>query len=227
MKFCFCNRLYRASEPNAITEYAFSGSLCRIREFETADGLRYCLTIFSLSDYKHLHFPHNEYNCLIKKLYALQSTQSILPSASKLNVCMVVKLIPFDCDFKIKFGNHNLTIGPVTAIGLVRTAPFDDVDVFSVNKKPFTCDSKWDICTCNSCPVFKRLIEFEACVLRRFSHRRPKNVILKSGEGFEKKSFRFYLMIVKKFCNTIYQSLHNRLKRWFHYILAHGGVISI
>lgn len=83
---CFCNRLYNVSRPSTITEYAFSGSLCRIREYETADGLRYCLTIFSLSDYKHLHFQHDEYKYLNSKLYALLLTQAIIPSASTLGV---------------------------------------------------------------------------------------------------------------------------------------------
>lgn len=149
------------SIPTTTTVYAFSGSLCRIHKFETADGLRYCLTIFSLSDYKHLHFPHDEFKLLIIKLYALLSTQSIFPIASKSNV-LNIKQLSFDGDFKIQFGRHNLSIGPVTAFGLAKTALFADVDVFSVNKNQLTCDSKWDICTYEKCPVFNRLIEYEA-----------------------------------------------------------------
>lgn len=172
------------SIPTTINVYAFSGGLCRIHAFETGDGSRYCLTIFSLSDYKHLHFPHDEYKWLIRKLYAHLSTQAIFPTASnsdarKLND-VSIKLLPFDDDFKIKFGRHNLTIGPVTAFGLVKTSPFADIDVFSVNKKNhITCDPKLDICICKTCPVFSRLIEYEARGQRLF-HRKPENVIFTS-----------------------------------------------
>lgn len=161
------------STPSIITEYAFSGSLCRIHEFKTLYGTRCCLTIFSLSDYKHLHFPHDEYKCLIRKLYMLLSTQAILPSASNSNVQFTIKQLPDDEDFKIKFGIHSLTIAPVTAFGLVKTTPF-----YPVNKKLITCDFKWDICTCKKCPVFKRLIDYEIAAAVRFSYRRPENVIL-------------------------------------------------
>lgn len=169
--------------PTRISEYAFSGSLCRIREFETLDGLRYCINIFSLSDYKHLHFPHYEYKYLVSKLYACQSTQAIFQSAyksyeQKLNVS-VLKILhsPFNSDFKIKFGENSLTVGPVTAFGIVKTAPFRDVDIFSVNMNQFTCDSKWDICACKTCPVFRRLIEYEATAVMRWL-RRAENMIL-------------------------------------------------
>lgn len=146
MKSCFCNRLYNISIPTLVAEYAFSGSLCRIHEFETEDGTRYCLTVFSLPDYRHLHFPHDEYKWMITKLYALLSTQAILPIASK-SETLSIEQLPSDGDFKIIFGNHCLTIGSVTAFGLVNTTPFADVDVFSINNTSFTCDSKWDICT--------------------------------------------------------------------------------
>lgn len=66
----------------AINECAFSGSLCRIQKFETVDGMRYCLTIFSLSDYKHLHFPHDEYKWLIDKLYTLHCMQTKVPTVA-------------------------------------------------------------------------------------------------------------------------------------------------
>lgn len=157
------------SIPTTITEYAFSGSLCRIHEFETQDGSRYCLTIFSLSDYKHLHFPHEEYEWLISKLHGHLSTQA---DAQKLNdiVLSIKLLLPFDDDFKVKFVRQSLTVGPVTAFGLVKTSP-------SVKKnQQFTCESKLDICTCRTCPVFSRLIEFEARAQRLF-HRKPENVI--------------------------------------------------
>lgn len=164
--------------PTVITEYAFSGSLSRIREFETMDGLRCCLTIFSLSDYKHLHFPHDEYEWLISKLHAHLSTQSIFPTSNNSDAHVSIDLPPsFDGDFKIKSGQHSLTIGPVTAFGLVKTSPFTDVDVFSVNKNQFKCGSKWDICTCKACPVFSRLIEFEASAKRILSHSKSVNVI--------------------------------------------------
>lgn len=169
------------SIPSTITEYAFSGSLCRIHKFETVDGLRYCLTIFSLSDYKHLHFPHEEYKYLINKLYALQYTQAIFPSEGNQNLndsVLSVTHIPFDENFKIKFGKHTLTIGSVTAFGLVKSSPFTDVDVFHINKNQLTCDTKWDICTCRTCSVFKRLIDYEATALTRFLDRKPENIIL-------------------------------------------------
>lgn len=165
--------------PTAISEYAFSGSLCRISEFETLNGLRYCLTIFSLGDYKHLHFPHDEYKCIISKLQALQSPQAMLQTAinSDENAPSIMQR-PFDCDFKIKFGIHSLNIGPVTAFGLVKTAPFTDVDGFSVDMNQFSCDSKWDICTCKTCPVFKLLIDCEAAAVKETPQRRPENLIL-------------------------------------------------
>lgn len=167
--------------PSTTKEYAFSGSLCRIREFETADGLCYCLTTFSLADYKHLHFPHDEYKCLIRKLYALLSTQALLPIASNSDapkLCIKQRL-PLDDGFKIKFGGGCLNIGPVTAFGLVNTSPFESVDVFfSVNKNNFACDPKRDVCICATCPVFKRLIDFEAAAaLKIFSEQNPQNVV--------------------------------------------------
>lgn len=174
------------SIPSAITEYAFSGSLCRVRKFETSDGLaRYCLTIFSLSDCKHLHFPHEEYKSLTRKLYALLSTQAIMPTANKSDeqkfnestLTIRQKVLAPEGHLKIKFGRYSLSIGPVTAIGLVKTTPFTNIDVFSINKEPFTCDSKWNICTCQACPVFKRLIDFEINALDLFSHRKVENVI--------------------------------------------------
>lgn len=169
--------------PNVMKEYAFSGSLCRICEFQTVDGLRYCLTVFSLSDYKQLHFPHDEYKLLISKLHACLSTKAIFPTntsnsdAQKLDK-MSIKLLPFDGDFKIEFGRHILFVEPVTAIGLVKNTPFADFDAFSADKTRFTCDSNWDICTCKTCPVFSRLIDFEAKAQQLFAHRKPENVIL-------------------------------------------------
>lgn len=169
------------SIPTTTTVYAFSGSLCRIHEFETADGLRYCVTIFSLDDYKHLHFPHDEYKCLMSKLYAHLSTQAILPTPTTINSdtskLSVNRQSPDD--FKIKFGSNCLNIGSVTALGLVNTSPFNNVDVYSIMKKnPLACDLKLDICTCTMCPVFKRLVDYEATVLMRFPDRKPENVIL-------------------------------------------------
>lgn len=67
MNRCFCYHLYN-SIPSEVHEYAFSGSLCRVHHFETVDGMRFCLTIFSLSDYKHLHFPYDEYKLLVIRL---------------------------------------------------------------------------------------------------------------------------------------------------------------
>lgn len=169
--------------PSTITEYAFSGSLCRIREYKTIDGPRHCLTIFSLSNYRQLHFSHDEYKYLICKLYALQCMRAMTPSAcnsdvQQLNGCMLEIKQPSPFDFQIRYGAYKLTIGSVTAFGIVKTSPFDDIDVFSVNNDQFIYDSKWDICTCGMCPASTRLIEFEATAMMWFSQRRPDNVIL-------------------------------------------------
>lgn len=183
MKYCFCNRLYRMSTPTAIAEYVFSGSLCRIRKFEKIDETCYCLTIFNLSDYKHLHFPHYEYELLSRKLSGCITTQTVLyrannPDMQKINDDVLsIKLQPFDGDFKIKFVNQSLTIGPVTAYGIVNTHPFAGADVFSVDKIRFTCDSKWDICICGTCPIFRRMCDFEASAREIFSQRKPENIV--------------------------------------------------
>lgn len=170
------------SAPTATKEYAFSGSLCRIRAFQTLDQSFYCLTIFNLDDYKHLHVPHDEYRCLLNKLFAILSTQATLPTASNPNVnALSIKQRPFDGDVKIKLGDNYLNIGRMTAFGLAHTSPFADVDIFPVKQKKnsLACDPEWDVCTCTMCPVFKRLIDFEATALMRFPpHRRPENVIL-------------------------------------------------
>lgn len=172
MKPCICQRLYHANTPTTTIEYAFSGSLCCIHRFETVDGLRYCLTTFSVHDYTHLHFPHDEYKYLIDKLYALLSTKTS-SEVGKLNgSTLSIEHLPCD-EFKIKFGGNCLNIGPVTAFGLVNTSPFENVDVLSLNKIHYLCDSKWDICTCATCPVFKRLVDYEANALTE----KPENVI--------------------------------------------------
>lgn len=185
MKTCFCNRLYHISTPpTSITEYAFSGSLCYIREFQTDKGSRYCLSIFSLSNYKHLHFPHEEYKYIVNKLNTFLSIPAIFPTTniSVENLMSIVQLPsdePFDDNIKIKFGaQHRLTIGPITAIGLVKTSPFTDVNVFSENENRFTCTAAVDICTCKLCPVFKRLTDFETSALMKYPHRKPETVIL-------------------------------------------------
>lgn len=178
MESCFCERLYE-SNPVVETECAFSGSLCRIREFETVDETRYCLTIFSLSNYEHLHFPHEEYQCLIKKLNAHLSPNTIWPNVDTVNDHEPhVSQLPFEDDLKIKFGVHNLAVGPVTTLGLVKTAPFTYTDAFSINESRFKCDPKWDICTCGMCPVFNRLIDYESKALKLFARRKASNVIL-------------------------------------------------
>lgn len=162
MKHCPCSHLYCISSPIE-TKYAFSGSLCRIREFQTFDGSRYCLTVFSLANYKHLHFPHDEYHKLISELYALLSTRAILPNVQKSKInALSIKPILFDTAFKIVFGGNYLIIEQVTAFGLVNTSPFDKIDVFSINENHLTCDPELDICTCQTCPVFKRLVDFQA-----------------------------------------------------------------
>lgn len=176
MKPCFCNRLYRIIVPTTTMEYVFNGSLCSIREFQTLNGSHYCLTIFSLYDYKHLHFPNDEYKWITSKLYALLSTTAIKSNATNSDV-LTIKQQPFNSDFKIKFGKQNLTIGSVTAFGLVKTTPFTDFVVSSDNKNRFTCDSKWDICICGTCPVFRRMCDFEARAREIFPQRRPVNVV--------------------------------------------------
>lgn len=98
-----------------------------------------------------------------------------------------INQLTYDGNFKIKFGAHCLTVGPLTANNLVNTTPFSDV--FSAdnnndnnnNMNQLTCDSKWDICTCKTCPVFRRLVEFEAVALKRFSHRQL--TVLHSQDG--------------------------------------------
>lgn len=178
-----------------ITEYAFGGSLCRIRKFETIDGLRHCITIFSLSDYKNLHFPHDEYKHVINKLYTLLSTQTIFPHATINTINSSVQFAirqaqaqpqpqpPFVGDFKITFGDQWLTIDPITAYGLLNTTPFTDFEVSSVNKTHLTCDSKWDICICEACPVFRRMCDFEASARRIFPHRKTVNVVFSTQDS--------------------------------------------
>lgn len=178
MEVCFCNRLHNIDKPTSIAAYAFSGSLCYVRQFETLDGSRYCLTIFSLSDYKHLHFPHDEYKLVVSKLYALQCTQTIFPALAANSDVTVKQERAFIDDFKISFGEHSLKVGPVTGYGLVKTAPFRIADVFSLDESPFTCNPQWDICICKRCPVFKRLFEFETTVIAKFHRRKSENVIL-------------------------------------------------
>lgn len=75
------------------------------------------------------------------------------------------------------FGKHNLTIGPVTAFGLVKTAPFTFADVFSINRNQFTCDPKWGICICKMCSAFSRMINFEKSAREIFPQRKPESVI--------------------------------------------------
>lgn len=181
MESCFCNRLYHA-KPSAKREYAFCGSLCRIREFETLDGLRYCLTVFSLSDYKQLHFPYDEYKIIVSKLNALLSPQAVIPTTEMNQSSLTIAQRPSDDDFKIKLGRYSLNIGIVTAFGLVNTSPFTDdiTNPFFNGKKQFTCDSKWDICICRTCSVFSRLIKLEARALQLFDQHKPLNVIFSS-----------------------------------------------
>lgn len=149
MNRCFCYHLYNCT-PVTAHEYAFGGSLCRVRQFETVDGLRFCLTIFSLSGYKHLHFPYEEYKLLINRLNAHLSTNVIFSTWGNWNALTVKQHSEIeDGELKIKLGGQHFTIGPLTAIGLVNTSPF-------AFKKTFTCDNKWDICTCKKCLVFSR-----------------------------------------------------------------------
>lgn len=155
--------------PTEINEYAFSGSLCRIREFETSDGPRFCLTIFSLSDYKHLHFPHSEYKWLIDKIHAcLSPNQAQFHVTDNSDISSILKQITFEGDFKVKYEGCSLIIGALTAIGLGNTSPFSDLQ-HVVNKKRLACNIKWDICTCKAYPVFIRLREFEASAQRLFT----------------------------------------------------------
>lgn len=172
MKSCFCCRLYGVSIPSVTREYAFSGSLCCIREFEIMDGSRYCLTIFSLADYKTLHFPHDEYKILMRKLSEHLSTQTIAASKKSNDCRLSVEQLPFNGDYKIKIGIWNMAIGTLTAFGLLKTMPFTNVIDNSV-----TCDSKWDICACKSCPVFQRLKDFETAANEYIAYRKPENII--------------------------------------------------
>lgn len=187
MNSCFCCRLYSVSIPSVTKEYAFSGSLCRICEFETIDGSRYCITIFSLSDYKSLHFSHEEYKIFMHKLCVLLATQAITALDTSIgpksdDSKLSIEQLPFNGDFKIKFGFMNMTIGPVTAFGLLKTTPFtfDGNNInncVTANEKHFTCDPKWDICACKSCPVYKRLNDFEAAAKEIIPNSKTENII--------------------------------------------------
>lgn len=66
----------------------------------------------------------------------------------------------------------------IASVGLVKTAPFNCIDVFSINESRFDCDSKWDICTCGTCPVFNRLMDYESKALKLFARRKADNVVL-------------------------------------------------
>lgn len=184
MNPCLCYPLYHISKPTKTREYAFSGSLCHLKEFDTLDGSRYCITIFSLSDYKHLHFPHEEYQILMTKLQSLLSTHAIMTNTKTDSTnwrsnerTPSITLLPFFGDFKVKLGIHSLTIGKVTAFGLLKTSPFTNDDVTD-DEKRFQCDLKWDICACKSCPIFKQLIDFEAAAKKKFPHRKPVTIII-------------------------------------------------
>lgn len=172
MESCFCHRLYRA-KATVKREYVFCGSLCRIREFETLDGLRHCITIFSLSDYKQLHFPYDEYKIIISKLNALLSTEEKAIFNNANDSALSIRQQPFNGKFKIQFGVYTMTIGPVTAFGLLKTSPFINENVsVSANETQLTCNPMWDICACKSCPIFKRLVVFKKTALIRFLKRR-------------------------------------------------------
>lgn len=110
-------------------------------------------------------------------LYVLLSTSAIKPTTDNSNV-LTIKQQPFDGDFKIKFGSDSLTLRSTIAFWFIQTTPFDNINVFSVNKDKIVCSVKWDICTCQTCPVFKRLIEFESAVVIKFPERILKNIIL-------------------------------------------------
>lgn len=151
MEYCGCKNFF---QTNLILEkkHVFSGSLCRIRQFQPE---RYCLTIFSLGDKKHLHFSHEEYFYLIENLY-----NYILPKIISLkhlnnpNDLLIEQLI-LQKGLKIDFEKFSLHIGPITLFGLVYTAPFLPV-------LKYECNEKWDICICGLCDCYKRLLDFEA-----------------------------------------------------------------
>lgn len=169
MNRCLCNRLYRQDKPTAVHEYAFSGSLNRVREFETLDGSRYCLTVFSLADYKHLHFPHEEYKELACKLHRAVSQQTSAVTKPEISSSsspsqIAANQIPCSEDFELKFQSYRMRVGPITAFGIVKTAPFERYNTVDANKHSSMLSSwmsKYDICICGSCEVFKRLIDFE------------------------------------------------------------------
>lgn len=152
------------SAPTAMREFAFSGSINRVREYKTEmDGSRYCITVFSLHDYKYLHFPHEEYMELISKLYAATSPQTLAINTIPKKTSLIINQIPFTENFELRFGCYKLQIGPVTAFGIIRTAPFGDycIQGNDYSSRSLTCMPKYDICVCGSCTVLKRLTDFE------------------------------------------------------------------
>lgn len=167
------------SKPTVIHKHAFGGSLCCIREFQTTYGIRCCLTIFSLSDYKILHFPHYEYKCIINTIFTHLSTETKInnPNDSDVQV-FTIKQLPFG-ELKIKIGEYTLKVGPVSAFGLLKHTPLSDFDSFTDKSATNwnVCDSKWDICICKTCPVFKRLIEYEARARQITRQSKPQNVL--------------------------------------------------
>lgn len=176
MKPCFCNRFYNMRKPTAINVYAFGGSLCRVREFKTDDGSRFCLTIFSLSSYNYLHFPHDVYEMLIRRLHMHIYKRAIdIPTTSKSNLLNIKELTAAG-NFEIKFAGYCMSVGVLTAIGLENTSPFSNA-AFYTDGKPFSCERKWDICTCQKCPVFIRLLDFEMSARELLAQRKAVNVI--------------------------------------------------
>lgn len=160
MEKCLCNRLYGGIEPFAIKTYAFGKSLCRIREFETLDGSRYCLTLFRLYDYKYLHLPHEEYMHTINKIRKLYTPHAFWHLEIRDDPDITVKQLS-NGQYNIKFGCISMHFGKGTAYWLQCSAPFLD-------KRPITCCVQLDVCACEMCPAFDRLIKYEVATKRIF-----------------------------------------------------------
>lgn len=181
MKGCHCPRLYALKKPDLVVEYVFRDTLCRIREFKTDDGLRYCLTLFDLLNCKHVHFQYAEYKSLISELWAQTTMQTIRYSeemATRTTTNPILSVVPpfvITDDFKIKLGKHNLNIAAVTGFGLIKTSPMDERDVYCNESKNIpACDFELEICTCKGCTLYSRLNAAEVIALNRAAERRKQ-----------------------------------------------------
>lgn len=58
--------------------------------------------------------------------------------------------------------------------------PINTCNIFYMQFKLSTllrCSNR-DICTCKTCPVFSRLVDFESCAQELFAQRKTENIII-------------------------------------------------